>query len=91
MSQKIKSAVKIVLGLFIVIVGFPAVVSSLFIVIGGVLAGSPDPYTFGRAVGRFFGILVVWIIGLWLLISWYKQRKLARQGIPDNTKNASNR
>ena len=89
MNPKLKSIIKIVLGLLLVVGGFPALINALFIVIGGATSDSSDSYNLGRAVGGLVGSLAVWILGLWLLLSWYKQRKLAKQA--SNTENASSR
>ncbi len=94
MNQRIKSILKIILGLLLIVGGFPALINSLLIVIGGVTSSSSsDSYNLGRAMGGFVGSLVVWVIGIWLLRSWYKQRKLTRSLVnsrPENVDDQNN-
>ncbi len=82
MNKKIIPITKIILGLLIVIGGFPQVVMSLLLVIGASIGGgTSNANSIGQVVGMFFGSLIVWIIGVWLLQSGNKQRKFLKLGV----------
>lgn len=75
MTNKTKAYSKIFIGILLVLLSFPSAVSGLLIVLGGILVKTNDAHKFGIAVGNSVVPSVIFLLGLWLLIKGYKQKR----------------